>query len=199
MCDDELRKSLFMLYARRMLWKGEGKDMKVINKKIGSLKPYKNNAKKHPKDQIERIAESIKEFGFTQPILIDENDIVVVGHGRILGAKMAGLTEVPTVCLNDLTKDQIKAYRLIDNKLNESDWDSDLLELELRELNLLKSDIDMEFFGFGSDNNELKQVNFEVKKKYAVLVECVTESIANKLFEELENKGYRCKLKNSYK
>lgn len=188
-----------MLYARRMLWKGEGKDMKVINKKIGSLKPYKNNAKKHPKDQIERIAESIKEFGFTQPILIDENDIVVVGHGRILGAKMAGLTEVPTVCLNDLTKDQIKAYRLIDNKLNESDWDSDLLELELRELNLLKSDIDMEFFGFGSDNNELKQVNFEVKKKYAVLVECVTESIANKLFEELENKGYRCKLKNSYK
>lgn len=69
--------------------------MQVVMRKIRDLKPYKNNAKKHPKEQVNRIAESIKEFGFTQPVLIDKNMEVVVGHGRILGAKQAGLKEVP--------------------------------------------------------------------------------------------------------
>ena len=94
----------------------------IVYKPIKELKPYKKNAKKHPKEQIEQIANSIKEFGFTQPVLIDKNNCVVAGHGRILGAKKAGLKEVPTLCLDDLTPEQIKAYRLADNKLNESEW-----------------------------------------------------------------------------
>ena len=123
--------------------------MQVVMRKIRDLKPYKNNAKKHPKEQVNRIAESIKEFGFTQPVLIDKNMEVVVGHGRILGAKQAGLKEVPTVMLEDLTEEQIKAYRLIDNKLNESDWDYMLLDQELQEI----AGLDMSLFGFGTDED----------------------------------------------
>lgn len=93
----------------------------IIYKNIKDLKPYKNNAKKHNKQQIEQIAESIKEFGFTQPVIVDKNNCVVAGHGRILGAKKVGLKTVPTVMLDNLSEEQIKAYRLVDNKLNESE------------------------------------------------------------------------------
>lgn len=117
----------------------------IVYKSIKELKPYKKNAKKHPKEQVEQIANSIKEFGFTQPVLIDKNNCVVAGHGRILGAKKAGLKEVPTLCLDDLTEEQIKAYRLADNKLNESEWDKVLLDEELKELS---ETFDMGLFGF---------------------------------------------------
>lgn len=116
----------------------------IVYKNITELKPYKKNAKKHPKEQVERIANSIKEFGFTQPVLIDKHNSVVAGHGRVLGAKKAGLKQVPTICLEELTPEQIKAYRLADNKLNESGWDNALLMQSLEEI----SDIDMSLFGF---------------------------------------------------
>lgn len=123
-------------------------NIKITYKNIKELKPYKKNAKKHPKQQIEQIANSIKEFGFTQPVIIDSNNCVVAGHGRILGAKKAGLKEVPTVCLEELTEEQIKAYRLVDNKLNETGWEDKLLKEELDELQRV---FDMELFGFEGD------------------------------------------------
>ena len=133
----------------------------IVYKSIKELKPYKKNAKKHPKEQVEQIANSIKEFGFTQPVLIDRNNYVVAGHGRILGAKKAGLKEVPTLCLDDLTEEQIKAYRLADNKLNESEWDSGLLKESLDEI----LDLDMEMFGFSDSDilEETEEVEGEVK------------------------------------
>lgn len=88
--------------------RNSNKTMQELNIKymnIRDLKPYKKNAKKHNKEQVEQIANSIKEFGFTQPVIIDKNNEVVAGHGRILGAKKAGLKKVPTVCLEDLTED----------------------------------------------------------------------------------------------
>lgn len=135
------------------------KEKHVIYKNITELKPYKKNAKKHPKEQVEQIANSIKEFGFTQPVLIDKNSCVVAGHGRVLGAKKAGLKQVPTICLDDLTPEQIKAYRLADNKLNESGWDEKLVSEEISEL--LKFDIDMEVFGFSMDVLEDETVEVE--------------------------------------
>lgn len=122
----------------------EQNKMNIVYKPIKELKPYKKNAKKHNKEQIEQIANSIKEFGFTQPVIVDKNNCVVAGHGRILGAKKAGLKQVPTVCLEDLTEEQIKAYRLVDNKLNESEWDNVLLKQSLEEI----ADLDMDMFGF---------------------------------------------------
>ena len=120
------------------------KELNITYRPIKELKPYKKNAKKHNKEQVEQIANSIKEFGFTQPVIIDKYDCVVAGHGRILGAKKAGLKQVPTVCLDELTEEQIKAYRLVDNKLNESEWDNELLKQSLDEI----IEMDMEAFGF---------------------------------------------------
>jgi len=102
--------------------------------KIEEIKPYKKNQKKHPKKQIEQVANSIKEFGFNQPIVIDKNNEIVVGHGRYEAAKLLGLEEVPVLKLDNLSEKQIKAYRLADNKLNESDWDMDLVIEELKGL-----------------------------------------------------------------
>lgn len=166
----------------------------IVYKSIKDLKPYKKNAKKHPKEQVEQIANSIKEFGFTQPVLIDKNNCVVAGHGRILGAKKAGLKEVPTLCLDDLTEEQIKAYRLADNKLNESEWDFNLLD---EELGMLSDDIDMSLFGFDvalSEETEKKnkKVEFEVKKQNKVIVECISKKQAEDLYNRLVEEGFQC-------
>lgn len=134
-------------------------ELNIVYKPIKELKPYKKNAKKHSKEQVEQIANSIKEFGFTQPVIIDKHNSVVAGHGRILGAKKAGLKQVPTVCLEDLTEEQIKAYRLVDNKLNESEWDGVLLAQELEELDKEQ----MKLFGF--DFGEYVE---EEEKKYTM-------------------------------
>lgn len=125
--------------------------VKVTYRNIKELKPYKKNAKKHPKEQVERIANSIKQFGFFEhrAVAIDSEDNVVEGHGRILAAKKAGLTQVPTICLDDMTEEQIKAWRLIENKTAESSYDETLINKEIEEL--LQSDIDMEAFGFSVD------------------------------------------------
>lgn len=133
------------------------KDMPIVWKPIKELKPYKKNAKKHTKEQVKQIANSIQEFGFTQPVLIDKQNNVVAGHGRILGAKQAGYKQVPTLCLDDLTEEQIKAYRLADNKLNESEWDADLLKQSLDEI----LDMDMQAFGFSMDVLEDEEIEVE--------------------------------------
>lgn len=172
--------------------------MNVVYRKISALKPYKKNAKKHDKKQVEQIAESIKQFGFTQPVLIDKDNNVVAGHGRILGAKKAGLKEVPTVMLDDLTEEQIKAYRLVDNKLNESAWDLDLLQGELFDL---KDIFDMPMFGFSYDMSDeeietyMQDVEFQAGKKVLCIVGCRTQEEAERVKKEIEHLGYKCDIK----
>lgn len=136
-------------------------ELNIVYKPIKELKPYKKNAKKHPKEQVERIANSIKQFGFFEhrAVAIDKENNVVEGHGRILGAKKAGLTQVPTICLDDMTEEQIKAWRLIENKTAESSYDETLINEEISEL--LKSDIDMEVFGFSIDALEDETIEVE--------------------------------------
>lgn len=120
-------------------------ELRIVYLPPGELTPYAANAKKHPDDQVEHIANSIKEFGFRQPIVVDADNVVVIGHGRLLAAKKLGLDAVPVVRADDLTEAQIKALRLADNKTNESEWDFLSLEAELAELEL---DFDMSDFGF---------------------------------------------------
>ena len=117
--------------------------MKVENRKIDEIAPYKKNAKKHDKTQINNVAESIRQYGFVQPIVIDKNNTVVIGHCRLLAAKQLKMKEVPFVCVEDLTEEQVRALRIVDNKSNESEWDFDLLADELAELDL--SDFDFDF------------------------------------------------------
>ena len=121
------------------------KELNIVYLPPGDLTPYAHNAKRHPDDQVEHIANSIREFGFRQPIVVDADNVVVIGHGRLLAAKKLGLDAVPVVRADDLTEAQIKALRLADNKTNESEWDLGLLDAELVDLAL---DFDMSDFGF---------------------------------------------------
>ena len=126
--------------------------MNIQQISINDLKPYPQNAKKHPSEQVEHIANSIREFGFQQPIVVDKDNVVVIGHGRLLAAKKLNMDSVPCVCADDLTDEQIKALRLADNKTNESEWDFDLLDMELSDI-----EIDMEQFGFEKEEKEQKE------------------------------------------
>lgn len=118
--------------------------MEVIDKKIEELTPYAKNPRKN--DQaVNAVAASIKEFGFKVPIVIDSDGVIVAGHTRLKAALLLGLETVPCVVADDLTEDQIKAFRLADNKTAElAEWDYALLDEEIAEL----TDIDMSQFGF---------------------------------------------------
>ncbi len=109
--------------------------MQICQVQTHSLIEYAFNARKHSDTQIDRIANSIAEFGFNQPIVIDEENIVLVGHGRLAAAKKLGLETVPVVQKIGLSNAQKKAYRILDNKLqNDSEWDFDLVEAEIDKL-----------------------------------------------------------------
>ena len=117
------------------------------NVPIEKLVPYKNNARTHNEKQIEKVAKSIEEFGFINPILIDSDYGIIAGHCRTLGAKKLGLSEVPCIFVEDLTEEQKRAYILADNKLAlDAGWDIDLVKLELEELNDLNFDISLTGF-----------------------------------------------------
>ena len=113
------------------------------------LVPYAMNAKLHPPEQIDRLANGIKAFGWTQPIVIDKDNVIVIGHGRLLAAKQLMLDKVPCIRQDDLAESEINACRLEDNKTNESDWDFAKLEEELAQLAI--DGIDMDQFGFTTD------------------------------------------------
>lgn len=114
---------------------------------IGALTPYERNAKLHSPEQVRKIADSIREFGFISPCLIDREGNVIAGHGRLLAAQELGMTEVPCVYVEGLTEAQRRAYILADNRLTElGEWDTELLDLELKELK--EMDFDVAFTGF---------------------------------------------------
>lgn len=110
--------------------------MQILELPIGDLKPYARNAKEHPEKQIKKIANSIREFGFLVPILVDKDLNIIAGHGRYIAAQLLGLGVVPTMTADHLTEDQVRAYRLADNKLAESDIDIEIVKEELRLLDL---------------------------------------------------------------
>lgn len=106
---------------------------KTVPMKIDELLPYQRNQKDHPEEQVRNLANSLRRFGWVQPVVIDERNVIVIGHGRVLGAKRLGLTEAPVVRTADLTEDEIRELRIVDNKLNESEW-NEYLAQDLQEL-----------------------------------------------------------------
>jgi len=114
---------------------------------IDSLIPYANNARTHSAEQVAQVAASIKEFGFTNPVLIDEQGGIIAGHGRVMAAKKLGLAEVPCVVLDGLSEAQKKAYIIADNKLAlNSGWDADMLKVEMERLGELGFDLSLTGF-----------------------------------------------------
>lgn len=127
--------------------------MEIVTKKIEELKPYENNPRFND-DAVEYVANSIKEFGFKVPIIIDKNGVIVAGHTRYKASLELGLKEVPCIVADDLTDEQVKAFRLADNKVAEkSEWDFELLNEELE--NIL--DIDMSQFDF----NKMEDIDID--------------------------------------
>lgn len=128
-------------------------DLKVEYRSVDDLIPYARNARTHSDEQVTRIAASIKEFGFTNPILIDGENGIIAGHGRLAAAKKLGMVLVPTIELKGLTTAQKRAYILADNKMAlDAGWDEDLLKIELDDL---KSEgMDLELAGFTQQDIE---------------------------------------------
>ena len=160
--------------------------MNIIEKNLSDIKPYEKNPRKND-NAVEYVANSIKEFGFKVPIVIDKNGVIVAGHTRYKASKKLGLEKVPCIIADDLTDEQIKAYRLADNKVSEkSEWDFDLLFDELSEI----LDVDMEMFDFAKSvdasfiddlydemvgghevNTDIFSITFNFDKKYETQIQ----------------------------
>jgi len=166
--------------------------MQIEQRLLSDLIPYINNSRKHSDDQVAQIAASIKEFGWTNPILVDGDNGIIAGHGRIMAAKKLGMTEVPVIELAHLSKEQRKALIIADNKLAlNSDWDTNLLAIELKDLQDLGFDLNLTGFAENELSNIIETKNFnvgtiedqgkldEIKPKYVACPDCGHEFDAN--------------------
>jgi ParB-like chromosome segregation protein Spo0J len=144
------------------LTSGQVKPLKVIDRSIEELKLDPANPRVHSNKQIQQIADSIKVFGFNVPILVDHQFNVIAGHGRVLAARTLGMTQVPILCLDHLTRAEARAFMIADNKLTEnSAWNDRLLAEQLRDLSLLGLDFSLEIIGFQMGEIDLRIASLE--------------------------------------
>ena len=129
--------------------KSDSTELVVTYRATAELKPHLRNARTHSKRQIRQIADSIQAFGFTSPILIDKAGTIIASHGRVAAAKLLGIERVPTIQLDGLSEDQIRAYLIADNKLGEkAGWDDSILAIELQHLMTIEGDFEVTATGF---------------------------------------------------
>ena len=169
--------------------------IEIVMRKIGELKPYENNPR-HNDMAVDAVAASIQQFGFKNPVIIDKDGVIVAGHTRYKAAKKMGITDIPCISADDLSDEQIKAFRLADNKTAElAEWDEDLLGKEMQGI----INIDMSQFGFsvGEDElgEEMQDDKYTLKVKipqYEITGECpeisdmLDSSKADELIQEVE-------------
>lgn len=175
--------------------------MQIEQIALSTITPYAKNNRTHPADQIERIAASIKHFGFNQPVVIDENNVCLVGHGRLLAAQKLGLDKIPTLKKTELSEKQKRAYRILDNKLqNDSTWEFENLESELK---LLEAEgFELEPWGleslrdlFPSETHALSNDELQnLEKSYKIEIDCVSEGDQQIVYERLTKEGLKCRL-----
>lgn len=172
--------------------------MQIINKRVDELRAYDKNPRRND-EAVEYVANSIREFGFKVPVVIDNRNTIVCGHTRVKAAVKLGMDEVPCIVADDLTPAQIKAFRLADNKVGElAMWDWDLLSDEMEELDELG--IDMSDFGFLSLDDEdesqdaPQDLSGEVKEVYEVIIECGSELEQEDVYYRLQREGYQCRV-----
>ena len=173
--------------------------MEIVYKKINELKPYENNSRTHDESQIKQICESIKEYGWTNPVLIDEKGMIIAGHGRVEAGKKLDIKEVPCIVLSGLTETQKKAYVIADNKMAlNAGWNEELLKTELEKLKEL--DFDLELTGFSKKEldklfDEINESNpytakteipqYEIKGEMPEIYELIEEEKVNQLIEDI--------------
>lgn len=170
-------------------------ELKIEYIDIDKIKPYENNPR-HNEEAIPYVMNSIKEFGFKVPIILDKNNVIIAGHTRLESAKRLGMKEVPCLYANDLTEEQVKAFRLADNKVSEkAEWNFELLQEELENLGL-----NMNKFGFddlkdASQEIERKDLSDDLMEKYEVIIiKCINEMTMKETYEKLTKEGYECQL-----
>lgn len=166
--------------------------MNIEYKELKALIPYEKNTKKHDSVQIDNVAQSIRQYGFVQPIVVDKDGVIVIGHCRYEAAKKLKMERVPCVCVDDLTEEQVKALRIVDNKTNESPWDMSFLADELVEADLSGFDFD---FGFDIvDESDIPDVEEKELKPYEKVHYLISLNINRndeviKLIKQIENIG----------
>ena len=179
---------------------------KIVLRPLDKLIPYARNARTHDDAQVAQIAASLREFGWTNPVLIDGDGGIIAGHGRVLAARKLGIIDVPCIELAHLTETQRRAYILADNQLAlNAGWDNELLKIELADLKL--ADFDLNLTGFdlsalnldgddseGGDAEPTDDKGIDYEEKYAVLVECQDEADQAEVFERLQGMGLTCKV-----
>jgi ParB-like chromosome segregation protein Spo0J len=179
--------------------------MKIETLKTADLIPYARNSRTHDDFQIQQIAGSIREFGFTNPVLIDADNGIIAGHGRVMAAGKLGMEKVPCIRLGHLTETQKRAYIIADNKLAlNSGWDEEMLGLELSDLR--EADFDLGLMGFNAEEIEaalnpdepdpegVESPEGNFPEQYAVTVVCDNESHQAKTFDRLTEMGLTCKV-----
>ena len=179
--------------------------MNIINKNIDELIPYINNPRNND-EAVDKVASSIKEFGFKVPIVIDKDNVVITGHTRLLASKKLGLEEVPCIVASDLSKAQIKAFRIADNKVSEySSWNDDLLKIELEQLeemnfNLDSVNIDFSDFDIAIDLDDVeedkkrKDLSDDIQSAYEIIIECENEWEQEEMYNRLVGEGIKCRV-----
>lgn len=168
--------------------------MKIEEIEIEKIKPYEKNPRKND-DAVQYVAESIKEFGFKVPVIIDKNYVIVAGHTRFKAANKLKLKKIPCIIAEDLSEEQIKAFRLADNKVSEkSEWDMDLLNEELDGI----FNIDMSIFDFENIENpfeeERKDNSSKICEEYTIIIECKDETELESTYNQLCEEGYNCRI-----
>jgi len=171
---------------------------------IDEFVPYARNTRTHSDEQVAQIAASIKEFGFNNPVLIDQEGGIIAGHGRVLASRKLKLKDVPCIRLSDLSEAQKKAYIIADNKLAlNAGWDDKLLALEIQELQELNFNIDL--LGFDDiemanlfnvveeDNSPKEEIYHEA---FSIIIDCKDEEEQEKIFNRLDSEGYKCRVQS---
>jgi hypothetical protein len=176
----------------------------IAYRPIDKLIPYARNSRTHSPEQVAQIAASIKEFGFTNPVLIDGDSGIIAGHGRVMAAQKLGLEQVPCIELKHLTDAQKKAYVIADNKLAlNAGWDMEMLRVELGDLGDLDFNLDLtgftneeisKIFGVDDDKSPADDASPVDEQRQLLLVECVNEPELQKLFNEMQERGFECKI-----
>ena len=171
--------------------------METIIKKVSELIPYINNPRNND-NAVDAVASSIKNFGFKIPIVVDSNNEIINGHTRLKAAQKLGLETVPVIVADDLTPEQVKAFRLADNKVGEiATWDEEMLAIELGELSEI--DFDMTEFGFeiSDPQTQEKDENTDsvpIDEKMIIIIESDNELVLEEYFNKLVEEGYPCRL-----
>ena len=172
---------------------------KIEYRDINTIIPYANNTKKHPIEQIDKLASMISEYGHDVPIVVDSDGIIIKGHGRLAACKKLNMTTVPVIVRSDLTPAQCKAARIADNKISESEWDMDLLKIELAELDSLDFDLDLtgfDDFDFSIELDEEEKTDHldSLENKFSIIVNCASELQQEDVFNYLNDLGIECRI-----